>query len=80
MQIWGVWEAVEHPLSRPGTLEDRWSFGVQLSVRAVLQSFSMSFSKVFLNHSQICETKYFRMVFSVFHVLCSAPRSTAPAA
>ena len=27
----GVWEAVKHPLSRPGTLEDRWSFGVQLS-------------------------------------------------
>ena len=69
----GVWEAVEHPLSRPGTLEDRWSFGVQLSVRAVLQPSSMSFSKVFLNHSQIFQTNYSKWVW-VFHCECFAVR------
>ena len=48
----GVWEGVEHPLSRPGTLEDRWSFGVQLSYERSKRCFNhlrwfkdLSFSK-----------------------------------
>ena len=52
----GVWEAVKHPLSRPGTLEDRWSFGVQLGLSE--QSFNnlrCHFPKVFLNHSRLID-------------------------